>query len=354
MQRERPHAAPDRPQRAAEPAVLRSPDAFLLARTIGNRATASLLQRDTPVDAPRTFSDKGSGHSVRRVPVNGVTGGGFTDVAVAVIPDNLPANGGAVDVLLFMHGWLVRGAHGYDTKGGKEADDVAFHKLPQQMAAAGRPMVGVFPQGSGKSDFNRDKDPNQKDFDADTLIGDVFARVGAMKEWGATITTPPTPGRVIFAGHSGADIPMDQMLSGGKGPKNLGGIFLLDTLYDQAGHDVVVWKVSEKRLEQDLVRLSGMLTGNGAKDEADQVAWVRAAGFRLFDTYVPKGYYDESAATLQKKKDAWLKKPSTRAVLGAPGTPLYDAVSANLVFGQATTDHDHVVGAHLKDALATL
>ncbi len=354
MQRERPHAAPDRPHRAVEPTVLRAPDAFMLARTIGNRATASLLQRNSPVDAPRTFSDKGSGHSVRRVPVNGVTGGGFTDVAIAVIPDNLPANGGPVDVLLFMHGWHVRGAHGYGTEGGKEADDVAFHKLPQQMAAAGRPMVGVFPQGSAKSDFNRDGSEKTTGFDADKLIGDVFARVGAAKEWGATTTTPPTPGRVILSGHSGADIGMDQMLSGGKGPKQLGGIFLFDTLYDDAGHEKAVWKVSEQRLEQDLVHLKGMVTGDPARDEQAQVAWIKAAGFRLFDTYVPKGYYDKSGEALEKKKDAWLKKASTSAVLGAPGSQLYAAVSANLVFGEASTKHDHVVGAHLKDALATL
>ena len=162
----------------------------------------------------------------------------------------------------------------------------------------------------------------------------MFARVGAMKEWGATTTTPPTPGRVILSGHSGADIGMDQMLSGGKGPKNLGGIFLLDTLYDGAGHDAVVWKVSEKRLDQDLVRLKGMVTGDPAKDEPAQVAWVKAKGYRLFDTYVPEGFYDASAEALRKKKDAWLKKPDTRAVLGTPGSAVYDAVSANLVFAQ--------------------
>ena len=115
-----------------------------------------------------------------------------------------------------------------------------------------------------------------------------------------------------------------------------------------------MWKVSEKRLDQDLVRLKGMVTGDPAKDEPAQVAWVKAEGYRLFDTYVPEGFYDASAEALRKKKDAWLKKPDTRAVLGTPGSAVYDAVSANLVFAKAKTDHDHVVGAHLKDALATL
>ena len=118
MERRHEQAVSRAPGRVPVVARVPVPDAFALPRAIGNQSFAALARREQD----RDFKDAGSGHSVRRIQVNGVKGG-FTDMAMVILPDVLPQDGGAVEVLLFMHGFHVRGAHGYEQKGQAEGDD---------------------------------------------------------------------------------------------------------------------------------------------------------------------------------------------------------------------------------------
>jgi hypothetical protein len=273
-----------------------APDAFALPRALGNRAFATLARRDKDQD----FKDAGSGHSVRRIQVCGVKGG-FTDMAMVILPDVLAPDGGAVEILLFMHGHHVRGAHGYEQEGGAQGDDLAFHKIPQQLAAAGRSMVGILPQGGGTSQFGPG---GKKGFNADAYIASVFEKLTAMKAWGTA--KPPTPGGVVLSGHSGADVGIGQMLDSDLGPKQLEGLLLFDTMWPNAGHQEKIWTAVERRLNGDLTGLAEI--ANREPDEGKmrkaQVDWVVAKGFRLFDTFNPQGTYAGESTTSRRRPRA--------------------------------------------------
>ncbi len=351
----RPRKAPARTERVD------SGPAWLSA--LGNRRAAALLARRNGAPpsggggppAERTFVDPKTGGSVRRVTVTGLTGG-HTDTAIALIPAGLPADGSAVEVLLYLHGHLVRGAHGYDTGKKKEGDDVAFHAIPQQMAASGRTMVGILPQGGGTSEFNPATKKRGKGFNADEYIAGVFARLTEMKAWG--VSTPPVPGGVVLSGHSGADVAISEMLSSGLGPQQLEGLFLFDTMWPDAGHDVKIWNAVRTRLEKDLDVLRSLWHSVGDRDkaEAKMLEWVHHHGFRLYDVFGAGGTYDKASNSLKRKKDGWLAQKDVQWVLGTPGTPVYDAVALNLVVAPGGGDHDHKVKAddHLKTAIGML
>src|SRR6185503_11161580 len=102
MQRRHEQAVSRVPGRTPVVARVPVPDAFALPRALGNQAFATLARREPD----RDIKDAGSGHSVKRIQVNGVKGG-FTDMAMVILPDVLPQDGGAVEVLLFMHGFHV-------------------------------------------------------------------------------------------------------------------------------------------------------------------------------------------------------------------------------------------------------
>ena len=324
------------------------PDAFALPRAIGNQSFAALARREQD----RDFKDAGSGHSVRRIQVNGVKGG-FTDMAMVILPDVLPQDGGAVEVLLFMHGFHVRGAHGYEQKGQAEGDDLAFHKIPQQLAAAGRSMVGILPQGSGTSDFGP---KGAKGFNADAYIASVFDNVSAMKAWG----TPkaPTPGGVVLSGHSGADVGIGQMLDSDLGPKQLEGLLLFDTMWPNAGHQEKIWGAVERRLNGDLTSLAEI--ANREPDEGRmrkaQVDWIVAKGFRLFDTFNPKGTYAGESNDLKREVEGWLRRAHVKAVIGDETSPVFQAIARNLVVEAAAVHHDYMVSKddHLKKGVGML
>jgi hypothetical protein len=339
------------PVRSGAVARVPAPDAFALPRALGNQAFATLARRDKDQD----FKDAGSGHSVRRIQVNGVKGG-FTDMAMVILPDVLPQDGGAVEILLFMHGHHVRGAHGYEQEGAAQGDDLAFHKIPQQLAAAGRSMVAILPQGGHHSEFGPNAAKGVKGFNADAYIASVFDNVTAMKAWGTT--KPPTPGGVVLSGHSGADVGIGQMLDKDLGPKQLEGLLLFDTMWPNAGHQEKIWTAVERRLNGDLTGLAEI--ANRVADEGQmrkaQVDWVVAKGFRLFDMFNPQGTYAGESNDLKKEVEGWLRRGYVKDVIGDETSPVYQAIARNLVVEASATHHDYMLSKddHLKKAVGML
>jgi hypothetical protein len=353
----------------------RPPDAMLaLQRSAGNRAAAAALlaRRTEPGEgysggqvghgpAPeREVADPASGRSMRRLKVVGLPG--FTDWAIVLIPSAPPPEGKAIDILLHLHGFSP-GYEGLGHTEGKQpntdADDIDLYRIGPQMAAAGRPMIGILPQGSPLSDFNPDdpaknkkQNATSKGFDADTYIAAVFGKLAEMGVWrdGA-----PVPGKVVLSGHSGADMPIAQMVSGEMSPAKLSALFLFDTMYPEAGFEKTIWNAIERRLDQDLFSLSAIdaaSTGGKAAAEQKMVRWVLENGFRVYNVH--GGFYGQSSAYLETQRNAWLVK--NKHMVGARGSPVYQAILANIRITSGGGGHWNIISAddHLKTGIEML
>ena len=149
---------------------------------LGNRGFTTLLavQRDEgwAGQAPRSKNRGGptaitapGGRTVRRHAIRGLTSPQMlTDMLIAVIPDGLPRDGSAVDVLVHLHGHRVMTeakedkparviyGTGYEdarAAGGSGPIDLGVMQLEEQMSAAGRPLIGLLPQGSAGSELRQ-------------------------------------------------------------------------------------------------------------------------------------------------------------------------------------------------------
>lgn len=353
--------------------------ALSMQRAAGNRATATLMRVGGWSDAApgsgntseSTTTDAGTGSAVRRIPVTGIAGAA-TDRAIVYLPSTLPAGGGPIDVLLHLHGHPAGGPGGYlggptdtdvtdpgdtrESRGSPLADDIDEYRIGAQLAAAGRPMVAILPQGVGKSDFGAGR---ARSFDADAYISSTFGRLTALGAWS---TTAPTPGPVTLSGHSGADNPISQMLSSPLGPDNLGALFLFDTMYPGAGYVEKIWTYVKGRLDHELADLesigdagqeqdadaSGAAEGPRAPSPAmvlaEQLQYVSRRGFRLFNVHGGSTYRPQSQQ-LERSIDRWFGQRRVRKVVGGPGSPLRDTWRSNFeIFRSA----DRAKGVHMR------
>ncbi|HTI32731.1 MAG TPA: hypothetical protein VL422_03575 [Miltoncostaea sp.] len=344
-----------------------------LQQAAGNRAAAGLLARrvepgegmsmsppGSGVAPERDIADPKSGRSMRRLKVVGLPG--FTDWAIVLIPSVPPPGGKPVDILLHLHGF----APGYEglghtegTQPNTDADDVDLYRIGPQMAASGRPMIGILPQGSPLADFNPDdpakskkQNASSKGFDADTYIAAVFNRLGEMGVWrdGA-----PTPGKVVLSGHSGADMPIAQMVSGEMSPAKLQALFLFDTMYPEAGFEKTIWKAIEQRLDQDAFSLSAIdASTTGGRDVAQDrmVQWVVENGFRVYNVH--GSFYGTSSQYLETQRDAWLARQAH--LVGKKGSRLYQAILANIRITAGGGGHWNIISAddHLETGIGML
>ena len=374
--RARRRTAPEPVVRRPGVADHRDPPASLLdlQRSAGNRAaTAALLARRTEPGegysgnragggpAPeRDVADPASGRSMRRLNVVGLPG--FTNWAIVLIPSTPPPGGKPIDILLHLHGFSP-GYEGLGHTEGKQpntdADDIDLYRIGPQMAASGRPMIGILPQGSPLSDFNADdpaktkkQNATSKGFDADTYITAVFGRLAEMGVWrdGA-----PTPGKVALSGHSGADMPIAQMVSGEMSPAKLQALFLFDTMYPEAGFEKTIWSAIERRLDQDLFSLSAIdasTTSGRVEAENRMVQWVLDNGFRVYNVH--GGFYGQSSKYLEDQRDAWLAK--NKHIVGTKKSRIYQAILANIRITPGGGGHWNIISAddHLETAIGML
>src|SRR5581483_9962061 len=246
-------------------------------------------------------SPRGTG--VRRIPVQGISGGGTVEGgsgtnessaggrAIVVLPDTLPAGGGEVDVLLHYHGTNT----GYRaSRGGGTPRDITIDRVEAQIGAinraGGRPWVAILPQGWAQNFGSGPRGSVPTDY-----IDNVWRRLGEIGAWGTGAA--PRRGRVALSGHSGGDAPVIGMLGGRRRDRhghrimsdpvrrtdfaaNLDALFLFDTMYsDNDAEDVVEYL--QYRLGRDLDQLRGVR--RAATRDADQamIDWIRQHGFRL-------------------------------------------------------------------------
>ena len=388
---ERRHAAVrDRSQRPADTPARADPTGVLaLQQSAGNAAVVrALVQRvggwkgarpTSPNAGEMTVTEKTSGKSARRIPIDGIPQGNMKDdadeVALTTTPDKTKpketvdhkvseytsesAAGGraivviptalqldkntSVDVLLHLHGHTT----GY-RKAGRSTRDLGIEHIEEQVASAQHPLIAVLPQGGFHSWFGR----TGRSFDPNAYLKEVWRILGELKVW----TDPPKLGGLILSGHSGADAPMEDMLaaaekSGSGSVADLKALFLLDTMYGTRDADNMIQFV-KFRLGRDLAHLSTLTT------DKQKIDWVHANGFRLVGEH-SGGHYKPQMKQLADAVAGWLGDPETVKVVGAPGSPVSAAVAANLVIDPAAgsgTDHDAFVGErdHLRKAIDTL
>ena len=204
------------------------------------------------------------------------------------------------------------------------------------MAAAGKELIAILPQGSGNSDFNAGA--GGKSFDSDTFIAAVFARLGEEGYWGAD--DAPRPGRVILSSHSGGDQSICEMLKSGQGaagkaPAKLDGMFLFDTMITSAfGGAVGDFVDARIKSEVDHLRLMKFSPQDPAEIEAAMIAWIKENGFRLQIVYRKGGAYDAAARAIDARIK--LRFASSIKELGPAGSPVHEAMRANFVVHEIT------------------
>lgn len=253
------------PSRAA-PDSARAP-LLALQRGAGNRAVASLLQREVGwTDASRegkawNLKERPVG-KIRRIPLEGLAEGldasvrgaagrkisslsteSATGKAIVLVPEALDATG-SIEVIVFLHGFteglhrpyagwrtlvnpkpptdprdpalaerLGRLRQGLNDEDTAPVRDVALDQVAQQLEESGQTqLVIVLPQGGLTSQFSK---KGTTDFDADSLVKEVVTRLKTEKRWwgptGKPIAAEPSVRRITMAGHSGAGAALSKM-----------------------------------------------------------------------------------------------------------------------------------------------
>jgi hypothetical protein len=346
------------------------------APLLGNRGLTTLLRIQRAEgwtgQAPSSKNRGGptaitatGGRTVRRHALRGLSSSQMlTDMLIAVIPDGLPRDGSAVDVLVHLHGFEVWGEDkdkkprldfgtGYEdarARGGAAPIDLGVMQLEQQMSAAGRPLIGLLPQGSATSDFSSGKGAG---FDLNTFVKDAFTLLTADQAWDADDSsgTAPTPGRATLSGHSGADQPLTQMLSGGQA-NDLAALFLFDTMYVTDAEKKAKqklkgpatpdnWKLQlegkveayvKARFDTDLATITKLAA-------ADRRAWIEQKGFRLSVVHaLGSGRYTESSDRLRDVVTGWINGLDPTVV----GADAIAAIGKNYVFKTAAKGKGHM------------
>lgn len=285
--------ARNRPGRTERPAAAQAAPGADDGRAASNRALAAILSRKVGwAGAGKANAGERESSGLRRIPLDGITGGDFPSKAIVIVPA-ATAGSASMDVLLHLHG---------HTAGYAGADDEGVYRIEQQLAASKRELIGILPQGGATSDFTAGAG---KAFDADNFIKAVFRRLTAEAVWDTE--QGPAPGQVILSGHSGADQPISEMLNSGEGaagkaPGKLAGLFLFDSMIASA-FSGSVWTYVEQRIKDELDHLRLMKLSNRPKAEveAEMEAWLRNDGFRLQVAYRKGGAYDAAARAIEAK-----------------------------------------------------
>ena len=226
--------------------------------------------------------------------------------AIAVVPATLkPA---PIEILLHLHGHNI----GYRERS-KEGDgmaagtvrDVVADRVEQQVAAGGRNLIAILPQGTQESGFGA--------FDPDPYIAEVWAKLVAMKK----LPTDARRGAVVLAGHSGAASPIGRMLAGGNLPTGLGELILFDAIH--GGQRPPVETFLQGRMAADVKALRDIAdpaknNGLDAGAVAAQQAAYLAGGFRFRGIFTPKFHPQKRDAD---NKPMW-QDPETKK------KPVYD------------------------------
>jgi hypothetical protein len=296
-----PKAAP-----APAPATTSTPAAKTTATASKAQPPPVKAAAPAPTQTPAAAPNKAGGvvdesvataqGAVHRLTVDGVTKG-FQGLkkkkregeptpgeAVVLVPRSV-AGASQVEVLVHLHGHgigfrkqtaaLLKTVRQAGTKVG-ESRDIAIDKTEAQIAASGRPMIGVLPQGGTHSEFG-------DNFDAKAYAEDVFKQLKDQKYWAKA----PEISGVVLSGHSGAGETFRQMMGGeAHRPEFLREVIMFDSI-NGSGELTAIAGWLERQLDADL---AGLKAAPSAKERSDYLA--TSFRFRGYYSHPPGAHTD--------------------------------------------------------------
>ena len=249
--------------------------------------------------------------------------------AVAIVPKSItPAN---LEVLLHLHGHNIGERERDAPSGTGTVRDVEADLIPQQIAASGRNLIAILPQGTTKSRFGI-TDTHAYVTEA---LAQVAAHVNALDPGKHLPTLAPV--RIELSGHSGGGLEAVQAAST---PVSSGSqsdqewvasspLLLFDAINGPLELNVVA-TLAQRWLADDKRRLL-------SQAEADAKILLNRRGLKLRSTWTG-GIYEKTNTSLKARLDAWFASNGT--ALGA----LAPILRAQYVVEHVPGSHDFTVG----------
>lgn len=232
-----------------------------------NGATAIVPMSNAPFPhASRQNGFKGSSRQFPRDPH-------YTDSSVALFVPRGYRKSASADVLVYLHGHM-----------GELRRSMARHRIREMVAASGKNVVLIFPQGpknAADSGCGKLEDPGG----LQRLVEEAAARLHADGKTGGTAI-----GRLAIAGHSGAYRGISFCIEHGGCAGKLADVGLLDASYGRLDA-FVAW-----RTKQRSGRLFSVFTDHLAKENVYLMTHLRQHGI----DYELRAESDVDAATMAK------------------------------------------------------
>ena len=324
------------------------------AAPAGTIATAVDGWTDAPSDGENVAEQTVTG--MRRIPIDGLTS---VNQNPASDPHAIESAAGraiasfstaldiaqAIEILLHLHGFNIgyrqRAATPSNTDPGTVRDKLQ-DQIEMQVAASGRSMIALLPQGTLHSGFG----PGNERFDCSTFITEVLSKLVSL----GVLQSVPSISRVVLSAHSGGGGAVATMLLEADQPRlpsSLGALFYFEAINGTGELSAArAWITGQ--LTADLTALQAL----GSDDE--QAAYV-ATSFRFRGFYFTQDdFYVANYTGLNTSIDAWFKMNAQ--ALGGTSSPNSVALRANyqVIAASPYVGHDKIVGATLQTALAAL
>ncbi len=255
--------------------------------------------------------------------------GSAANRAIAWVP-SITASA-AIEILVHLHGHNIgqrQRTSGTNAPG--TVRDVAVDAIPDQLAASGRQMIALLPQGTLMSGF---APAASASFDIPAFISEAL---DALVSAGVLAEKPPVSG-VILSGHSGGGGALSMLLAQA-GTPHVPAVLEAEFLFEGInGPNELATQTTYLvgRLNADLAAVKS------ATDAPAALAYLagsfRFAGFYDSQYYVP--YYTQ----LKTSIDAWFAKNA--GALGGTSDPTYVALRANyaITMPSPAVVHDEMV-----------
>lgn len=216
--------------------------------------------------------------------------------------------------------------------------DVATDAIPAQLAAAGRRLIALLPQGTVGSLFGP---TSASDFDIPAFIGEALAALVSA----GTLSAKPDVASVAVSAHSGGGGALAVLLSQSgmpRIPSSLEAEFLFEAIN---GPNELATQTAflTAKLTNDLAAVN-------AATDADAALRALATSFRFVGFY-NSDFYVPFYTALAKSLDGWFAKNA--GALGGTSDPVYLALRANYAIIKPSpgiphdeqVDHDHLLTA---------
>jgi D-alanyl-D-alanine carboxypeptidase len=268
-----------------------------------------------PATAPASLGSEASvptaQGAVRRITVEGLTrgfrppkkarpGDPTPGEAIVLIPPSVVDGSRPVEVLVHLHGHgigfrtqtkqLLKDVRHAGTKVG-EVRDVVIDKTEAQLAASGRHMVAVLPQGGTHSEFGSNFDPK-------SYSEEAFTRLVAMGIW----KQAPAVDGVVLSGHSGAGATFAAtMRAQAQRPDYLREVVMFDSINGSGElKSIAGWLL--RQLGSDLTALKAA----SVKDRPQ----LLSTGFRFRGYFSHNWIYPDMYKQLETQLNAWFDRNS--------------------------------------------